>query len=250
MSGMNLTPDDDKSAKSHEEIERDISRLAELEEKFQPYDITEPDEEEFIDLDLTHPEMGAEEKPVEFLDVESEHSRPLEFPVVEEPTENALPEFNETTDENLGEEFPMEPEGEVERVGLFSRLFGGFQPRREELLAYRDELDEEPIELEPLLDEFDVSVLSQASIFKLRFDENGNLVLLDKRQPREKKPHPKLEAFLKKIPLRRKSSEEEEEPEEGSRFSKLKGIFGKILRRGEEEESEEESEEEEEEEDF
>jgi hypothetical protein len=255
MSGMNLTPDDDKSIKSHEEIAKGISKLIKLEEKFQPYDLTEPEEEEFIDLELTHPEMGAEEKPVEFLEIESESLEMPEFeqfPEDQESTEGALPEFDEVIDEDIGEELPLESEEEIERSGLFGRLAERFQPRHEEILAYRDELDEEPIELEPLLDDFDVTVLSQASIFRLRFDENGNLVLLDKRQPRERKPHPKLEAFLKKMPLRRKTSEEEEEVEKESKFSKLKGVFGKItsviLRREEEEESEEESEEEEEEE--
>lgn len=232
MSGMNLTPDDDKSAKSHEEIVKGIGRLAELEEKFQPYDITEPEEEEFIDLELTHPE-----KDVEFLDIESE---PLE-----------LPEFEEAVDEDIDEELPLGFEEEVERSGLLGRLGSRLYSRKEEILLYEDELDEEPIELEPLLDEFDPVILSQASIFKFRLDEDGNLVFLDKRKPRERNPHPKLEAFLKKIPLRRKSSEEKEETEEESRFSKLKGVFGKIksviLRREEEEESEEEAEEEEEE---
>lgn len=232
MSGISLTPDEDESSKSHEKIVNGISQLIRLEEKFQPYDVTGPEEEEFIDLELTHSKMDAGEEPVEFLEVESE---------------------DPGMEEEISEDFSLESEGEIERSGLFSRLFGGARSRQEEILEYRDELDEEPIELEPLLEDFDVSVLSQASIFKLRIDENGNLVLLDKRQPREKKPHPKLEAFLKKMPLRRKSSEEEEEEEETeeeSRFSKLKGVFGKIvsviLRR--EEESEEESEEEEEEE--
>jgi len=258
MSGMDLSSDEDDSIKSHEEIVKGIGRLVELEEEFQPYDITKPEEEEFIDLELTRPKGIAEETPTEFLDVESEFLQKPEFIEVtqeeftidKEFTESPLPEFEEAIDEDISKELPLEFEEEVERSGLLGRLGSRLHSRKEEILLYEDELDEEPIELEPLLEEFDPVILSQASIFKFRLDEDGNLVFLDKRKPREKKPHPKLEAFLSKIPLRMKRSEEKEETEEESRFSKLKGVFGRIksiLPIGEKEEESEEEEEEEEE---
>ncbi len=244
MSGMKLSSDENDSIKTHVEVIKGIGRLIELEDKFQPYDLSEPEEEEFIDLELTHPKGIAEETPTEFLDIEPEFidTTQEELAMDKEFVENPLPEFEEVMDEDISEELPLEFEEEIERSGLLGRLGSRLHSSKEEILLYEDELDEEPIELEPLLEEFDPAILSQASIFKFRLDEDGNLVFLDKREPREKKPHPKLEAFLKKMPSRKKNAEEKEETEEESRFSKLKGVFGKIksiLPIGEKEEEEE-----------
>jgi len=238
MSGMDLSSDEDDSTKTHVEIVKGIGRLIKLEDKFQPYDVSEPEEEEFIDLELTHPKGIAEETPTEFLDVESEFLQKPEFmeATQEEFTESPLPEFEEAIDEEL----PLEFEEEIERSGSLGRLGSRLHSRKEEILLYEDELDEEPIELEPLLEEFDPVILSQASIFKFRLDEDGTLVFLDKRKPREKKPHPRLEAFLSKMPSRKERSEEKKETEDES---KLKAFFGRIksiLPIGEKEEEAEE----------
>jgi len=227
MSGMKLSSDEDNSIKTHVEVVKGIGGLIELEDKFQPYDVSEPEDEEFIDLELTHPKRIAEKTPTEFLDLEQKFidATQEEFAIDKEFVENPLPEFEEVMDEDISKELPLEFEEEIERSGLLGKLGNRLHSRKEKILLYEDELDEEPIELEPLLEEFGPVILSQASIFKFRLDEDGNLVFLDKRKPREKKPHPKLEAFLSKMPSRKERPEENEEEEEES---KLKAVFGKI----------------------
>jgi hypothetical protein len=68
---------------------------------------------------------------------------------------------------------------------------------------------------------------TQDTIFKLRFDETGNLEMLGTKKPKVKQTKSEAKG-IKKLSFRRKNKTESEPKAEKSRLSKLKGGAGKI----------------------
>jgi hypothetical protein len=68
---------------------------------------------------------------------------------------------------------------------------------------------------------------TQDTVFKLRFDETGNLGMLGAKKHPVKQTKPETKG-AKKLSFRRKNKTESEPKEEKSRLSKLKGGAGKI----------------------
>lgn len=156
----------------------------------------------------THEEIM---KIMEELKAYEEKYKEYELPAmaVSEKIEEVLVEF-----EPVGPEFL---DAEALEIGLKDK----FAHRKNKKNVQESE---KPVEPEPK--KFKAKP-TQDTVFKLRFDETGNLEMLGVKKHPVKQTKPETKG-AKKLSFRRKNKTESEPKEEKSRLSKLKGGAGKI----------------------